>query len=193
MKISARNFLGGKIKDVRKGATTAHVEIELQGGESVISSITNEAVEELGLKKGTKAYAVIKASDVMIAIVLRGARQGSRGPRCRLPSRSGLWRGMSDPQRFLRVGLENASNLAGQGGKDPGKLHFNAQGIVRDVNLRRRGLSKSHDPQIGRVAVPIDLAVSEFIDVIPAQKLYSPGNPPFRLFGAEAVRQGNDD
>ena len=68
MKISARTFLEGKIKEVHKGATTAHVEIELIGGETVISSITNEAVEELGLKKGTQAYAVIKASDVMIAI-----------------------------------------------------------------------------------------------------------------------------
>jgi molybdopterin-binding protein len=68
MKISARNFLEGKIKEVHKGANTAHVEIELKGGETVISSITNEAVEELGLKKGTQAYAVIKASDVMIAI-----------------------------------------------------------------------------------------------------------------------------
>jgi molybdopterin-binding protein len=68
MKISARNFLEGKIKDVHKGATTAHVEIELKGGETPVSSITNEAVEELGLKKGTQAYAVIKASDVMIAI-----------------------------------------------------------------------------------------------------------------------------
>jgi molybdopterin-binding protein len=44
MKISARNFLEGKIKEVHKGATTAHVEIELKGGETVISSITNEAV-----------------------------------------------------------------------------------------------------------------------------------------------------
>lgn len=68
MKISARNFLAGKIKDIRKGATTAHVEIELKGGETVISSITNEAVDELGLKKGSEAYAVIKASDVMIAV-----------------------------------------------------------------------------------------------------------------------------
>ncbi len=68
MKISARNFLEGKIKEVRKGATTAHVEIELKGGETVISSITNLAVEELGLKKAIQAYAVIKASDVMIAI-----------------------------------------------------------------------------------------------------------------------------
>ena len=69
MKISARNLLEGKIKEVRTGATTAHVEIELKGGETVISSITNEAVVELGLKKGTHAYAVIKASDVMIAII----------------------------------------------------------------------------------------------------------------------------
>ena len=68
MKISARNLLEGKIKEVRKGATTAHVEIELKGGETIISSITNEAVEELDLKKGTQAYAVVKASDVMIAI-----------------------------------------------------------------------------------------------------------------------------
>jgi molybdopterin-binding protein len=68
MKISARNFLEGKIKEVHKGATTAHVEIELNGGETLISSITNEAVEELDLKKGIQAYAVIKASDVMIAI-----------------------------------------------------------------------------------------------------------------------------
>lgn len=68
MKISARNFLEGQIKDVHMGATTAHVEIELKGGATITSSITNEAVEELGLKKGTQAYAVIKASDVMIAI-----------------------------------------------------------------------------------------------------------------------------
>jgi len=68
MKISARNFLEGAVKDVHKGATTAHVEIELKGGGVVTSSITNEAVAELGLKKGTHAYAVIKSSDVMIAV-----------------------------------------------------------------------------------------------------------------------------
>ncbi|MCI0467977.1 MAG: TOBE domain-containing protein [Beijerinckiaceae bacterium] len=68
MKISARNVLEGKIKDVRKGATTAHVVIELKGGEVIISSITNEAADELGLKAGMDAYAVIKAPDVMIAV-----------------------------------------------------------------------------------------------------------------------------
>ncbi len=49
-------------------SATAHVEIELKGGGVVTSSITNEAVAELGLKKGTHAYAVIKSSDVMIAV-----------------------------------------------------------------------------------------------------------------------------
>jgi molybdopterin-binding protein len=68
MKISARNTLEGTIKEVHKGATTAHVEIELKGGQIVTSSITNESVDELGLKKGVQAYAVIKSSDVMIAI-----------------------------------------------------------------------------------------------------------------------------
>jgi molybdopterin-binding protein len=68
MRISARNILEGTIKDVHKGATTAHVEIELKGGETVTASITNEAVEELGLKNGENAFAVIKASDVMIAV-----------------------------------------------------------------------------------------------------------------------------
>ena len=68
MKISARNALEGTIKEVHKGATTAHVEIELKGGQIVTSSITNESVDELGLKKGVQAYAVIKSSDVMIAI-----------------------------------------------------------------------------------------------------------------------------
>jgi molybdopterin-binding protein len=68
MKISARNVLEGTVKEVHKGATTAHVEIELKGGEIVVSSITNEAVDELGLKKGVSAYAVIKSSDVMVAL-----------------------------------------------------------------------------------------------------------------------------
>ncbi len=67
MKISARNQLHGTIVEVHKGATTAHIEIEV-GGAKLTASITNEAVEELKLKKGQKAYAVIKASDVMIGI-----------------------------------------------------------------------------------------------------------------------------
>ena len=67
MKISARNRLKGKSVDVTKGATTAHVRIDV-GGSVITASITNEAVDELGLKVGGEAYAVVKASDVMVAV-----------------------------------------------------------------------------------------------------------------------------
>jgi len=67
MKLSARNVLRGKILDVKKGQTTAHVRIDV-GGSVVTASITNEAVDDLTLTSGQTAYAVIKASDVMIAI-----------------------------------------------------------------------------------------------------------------------------
>jgi molybdopterin-binding protein len=66
MKLSARNVLKGKIVEVKKGATTAHVRIQLPGGAVITSSITNEAVDELRLASGDDAYAVIKASDVMV-------------------------------------------------------------------------------------------------------------------------------
>jgi molybdopterin-binding protein len=67
MKISARNRLKGKIVEVHKGATTAHVRIDVSGT-IVTASITNEAVDELGLKVGQEAYAIVKASDVMVGI-----------------------------------------------------------------------------------------------------------------------------
>jgi len=67
MKISARNVLKGKIVDIAKGATTAHVRIDV-GGTIVTASITNESVDDLGLVKGMTASAVIKSSDVMVAI-----------------------------------------------------------------------------------------------------------------------------
>ena len=68
MKISARNVIKGKVVSVEKGATTAHVKIEISPGQVITSSITNEAVDSLGLKVGGDAYAVVKASDVMIAV-----------------------------------------------------------------------------------------------------------------------------
>lgn len=67
MRLSARNQLKGKIVEVTKGQTTAHVRIDI-GGALITSSITNEAVDDLRLKIGQDAYAVVKASDVMIAI-----------------------------------------------------------------------------------------------------------------------------
>ena len=67
MKLSARNVLKGTVVEISKGAVTSHVRLDV-GGNIVTSSITNEAVEELRLKKGMTAYAVIKASDVMVAV-----------------------------------------------------------------------------------------------------------------------------
>jgi len=67
MKISTRNKLKGKIVEVKKGATTAHVKIDI-GGQMVTAAITNESAEELKLAPGQPAYAVIKASDVMIGL-----------------------------------------------------------------------------------------------------------------------------
>jgi len=68
MRLSARNQIKGKIVEVKKGATTAHVRLEIAPGQIITASITNEAVDELGLKAGAAAFAVIKASDVMIAV-----------------------------------------------------------------------------------------------------------------------------
>ncbi len=67
MKLSARNVLKGKIVKVIKGQTTAHVQIDI-GGSVITSSITNEAVDDLQLKAGMEASAVIKSSDVIVAV-----------------------------------------------------------------------------------------------------------------------------
>jgi len=68
MKISARNVLKGKIKEVKPGVVNAEVTVELPGGIQVVSVITKESAEKLGLAKGKEVYAVIKASNVMIAV-----------------------------------------------------------------------------------------------------------------------------
>jgi molybdopterin-binding protein len=68
MKLSARNQIAGTIKTVKPGATTTHVTIEVSPTVMITASITNEAAEELALKPGIKAVAVIKASDVMVGI-----------------------------------------------------------------------------------------------------------------------------
>jgi molybdopterin-binding protein len=68
MKLSARNQMAGTIKAVKPGATTTHVTIEISKDVTVIASITNEAAEELALKPGMQAYAVVKASDVMVGV-----------------------------------------------------------------------------------------------------------------------------
>jgi molybdopterin-binding protein len=68
MKLSARNLLQGKVVKVIKGAVNSEVTIELPGGQKLVSIITNASVAALGLKKGRDAYAVIKASSIMVAV-----------------------------------------------------------------------------------------------------------------------------
>jgi molybdopterin-binding protein len=67
VRLSARNQLKGKISEVKKGATTAHVLIDV-GGQAITASITNEAVDDLKLEKSKTAYAIIKATSVMVGV-----------------------------------------------------------------------------------------------------------------------------
>ena len=66
MKISARNALKGKVKQIKTGAVNDEVIIETTGGAQVVSIITKESLEKLGLAKGKEVYAIIKASNVII-------------------------------------------------------------------------------------------------------------------------------
>jgi molybdopterin-binding protein len=68
MQISARNVIKGTVVAIEKGATTAHVKIEIAAGQVVTAAITNEAVDSLKLSVGAPAYAVVKSSDVMVAV-----------------------------------------------------------------------------------------------------------------------------
>lgn len=67
MKISARNQLAGTVRSITEGAAIANVELDV-GGNRVEASITVEAVQELGLSEGSEVVAVIKASDVLLAL-----------------------------------------------------------------------------------------------------------------------------
>ena len=66
MKLSARNVIAGTVTNVVRGQTTAHVKIDIGGGNAVTASITVEAVDDLALKAGDKVSAVIKASDIIV-------------------------------------------------------------------------------------------------------------------------------
>jgi molybdopterin-binding protein len=68
MKISARNMLKGKIKEIKSGVVNTEVIIDLPGGGQIVSVVTKESAENLGLAVGKQVYAVIKASNVMIAV-----------------------------------------------------------------------------------------------------------------------------
>jgi molybdate transport system regulatory protein len=66
MKISARNTLAGSVSKVTKGAVNSEVELALEGGDKVVAIITNDSVTHLGLKAGMRAYAILKASWVIL-------------------------------------------------------------------------------------------------------------------------------
>jgi molybdopterin-binding protein len=68
MRISARNQIKGTVVEVKKGATTSHIRVDIGNGQIVTSSITNEAVDELGIKAKGHVTVLVKASDVMIAV-----------------------------------------------------------------------------------------------------------------------------
>lgn len=68
MKLSARNVLKGRVKSLVPGAVNCEVTVELPGGIEIVSVITKASAESLGLKVGGQAYAVVKASNVMIGV-----------------------------------------------------------------------------------------------------------------------------
>jgi molybdate transport system regulatory protein len=78
MKISARNVLAGTVRKVTKGAVNAEVVLALKEGDMVTAIITNHSVDSLGLRDGGPAYAIIKASEVMIGKSVEGAKLSAR-------------------------------------------------------------------------------------------------------------------
>jgi molybdate transport system regulatory protein len=82
MKVSARNIYSGKVVKIVKGAVNSEVILALKGGDSIVSIITNESVETLGLREGSDAYAIIKASSVLIGADLNGTKISTRNILC---------------------------------------------------------------------------------------------------------------
>jgi len=78
MKISARNVLEGKVRNVTKGAVNAQVTLVLTGGEHIVSVITNSSVDSLGLAEGKTAFAIVKASEVIVGKGVDGAQLSAR-------------------------------------------------------------------------------------------------------------------
>ena len=78
MKISARNVLAGSVKNVTRGAVNAEVVLALEGGDTVVAIITNHSVDSLGLKENSPAYAIIKASEVIIGKGVENAKLSAR-------------------------------------------------------------------------------------------------------------------
>jgi len=82
MKISARNMLGGTVTKVAKGAVNAEVDLTLDGGDKIAAVITNASADRLGLAEGKKAFAIIKASSVILGKNLQGVKMSTRNILC---------------------------------------------------------------------------------------------------------------
>ena len=78
MKISARNVFEGKVQNVTKGAVNAEVTLALTGGEHIVSIITNSSIDSLGLVQGKTAYAIVKASEVIVGKGVDGVKLSAR-------------------------------------------------------------------------------------------------------------------
>ena len=78
MKISARNLLAGKVQKVTKGAVNAEIKLALTGGETVVAIITNSSADALELAAGKAAFAIVKASEVIIGKGVDGTKISAR-------------------------------------------------------------------------------------------------------------------
>ncbi len=78
MKTSARNQFAGKVAAVRRGAVNDEIEIEIAGGQRIVAVVTRESTETLGLKSGREAFALVKASSVILMVAGDGAKLSTR-------------------------------------------------------------------------------------------------------------------
>lgn len=82
MKVSARNIFAGTVSKITKGAVNAEVILTLKGGSPLVATVTNGAIDNLGLKAGSEAYAIIKASSIIIGSDLHDAKISARNIYC---------------------------------------------------------------------------------------------------------------
>lgn len=87
MRVSARNVFLGQVAKVRRGAVNAEVDLSLRGGDAIVAVVTNASVDDLGLAPGREAYAIVKASSVLLGTDLHASRISARNVLCGTVSR----------------------------------------------------------------------------------------------------------